>query len=63
MKERKRGKTLKEKYIIENNCNDYMQIVLLTEEQAKAIDWVIDMFDMDGMTIDKVDEYPANSID
>lgn len=63
MKEKKGDKTLKEKYIIENECNDYMQIVLLTEEQAKAIGWVIDKFDMDCMTIDKVDEYPANSID
>lgn len=54
---------MKEKYVIENECNDYMQVVLLTEEQAKAIDWVIDTFDMDGMTINKVDEYPATSID
>lgn len=54
---------MKEKYIIEDECNDYMQVVLLTEEQAKAIDWVIDTFDMDDMTINKVDKYPATSID
>lgn len=54
---------MKEKYVIENECNDYIQVVLLTEEQAKAIDWVINTFDMDGMTINKVDEYPATSID
>lgn len=54
---------MKEKYIIENESNDYMQVVLLTKEQAKAIEWMIDIFVMDDMTINKVDEYPATSID
>lgn len=54
---------MKEKYVIENECNDYTKMVLLTEEQAKAIDWLINTFDMDGMSIDKIDEYPAISID
>ena len=53
---------MEEKYVIENECNDYMQVVLLTKEQAKAINWVFNTFDMD-MTISKVDEYPAISID
>lgn len=53
---------MEEKYIIENDCTDYIQIVLLTEEQAKAINWVFDAFDLDNMTICKVDEYTAISI-
>lgn len=62
---RKRGKIIiimEEKYVIENDCTDYIQIVLLTEEQAKAINWVFDAFDLDNMTICKVDEYTAISI-
>lgn len=54
---------MKEKYIIENDCTDYVQIVSLTEEQAKAIDWVFNTFDMDNMLIYKVNECDAISID
>ena len=51
---------MEEKYIIEDE-DDYMKVVLLTEEQAKAIGWVFNVFDCD-ITITKVDEYTALSI-
>ena len=54
---------MEEKYIIEDADSDYMQIVSLTEEQAKAINWVFYKFDLDNMSISKVNEYPAVSID
>lgn len=54
---------MKEKYVVENEANEYMQIVWLSEEQANAIKWVIDMFCMGDISICKLSDYPAEEID
>lgn len=54
---------MKEKYVIENEANEYMQIVWLSEEQASAIKWVIDVFCMEDISISKLSDYPAQEIE
>ena len=52
---------MKEKYVIYDATSDSEILVKMTEEQAKAIDWFIDEFDMD-FTIETVEYYETREI-
>lgn len=38
---------MKEAYIITNYDNNYSTAIILSEEQAKAINWLIELADLD----------------
>lgn len=52
---------MKEKYVIYYDHDDSEVIMKMTKEQAKAIEWFMDEFNIDG-TIETVENYEAREI-
>lgn len=52
---------MKEKYVIYYRNDDSEVIVKMTKEQAKAINWFIDKYNIDAV-IDTIEDYPVEEI-
>ena len=52
---------MKEKYVIYYDHDNTETVIMMTEEQAKAIKWFMDEFSIDG-TIETIENYEAREI-